>query len=257
MGGTIGFGLMTLIAGHIYAFSSTLTFVLASVFFFLLFLCVRKIPQIEVEKKEKKKFEFRRLFKNKKIIFILFIAFAVQVSQGFYFSFIAVYIQELGYTSREIGMSHFISVLLEIPVFLVIDRVLRRFSVIAVTVFCAFIVTLRMILVFAATDIAMIYIAMLGNGVAFIGMYYSCATFINKEMESDLKSTGQSMLALCQMGLGSIVGNLLGGYISVQAGTQYAFLYFGIGLGVVCVICTIVLSIIKIVKYNNTKKILR
>ena len=251
IGGTIGFALMILIAGYIYAYSSTLTFILASVFFMILFLCVRKIPQIELEKKEKKKFDIRRLFRNKKIIFILFIAFVVQVAQGFYFAFLGVHVQELGYTSREIGMAHLLSVLFEIPVFIVIDRVLKRFSVITVTIFCGFMVALRMLLLFAATDMVMVYISMLGNGISFIGMYYSCATFINNEMESDLKSTGQSMLALCQMGFGNITGNLLGGYISLYAGTRFAFLYFGTGLSIVCFICATGFIILKLMQKRS------
>jgi len=245
LGGTIGFGLMMLVSGYIYAYSSILTFSLASACFLLLFLFIRKIPQVEVEKKEKQKFELRRLFKNKGVIFILFIAFVIQVAQGFNFAFLGVYIQELGFSSREIGIAHFLSVLLEIPVFLVIDRVLRRFSVIAVTIFCGFIITLRMMMLFAATDMALIYMSMLGNGISFIGVYYSCATFINKEMDSDLKSTGQSMLAICQMGLGNITGSLLGGYISMYAGTRYAYLWFGLALGIVCVICTAAFTALK------------
>lgn len=254
IGGTIGFALLVLVSGYIYAINSSLIFIFASVFYFLLFLCARKIPQVEIEKKEKKKFEFRRLFQNKRVIYVLFIAFAVQVAQGFYYAFLGVHIQELGFTSREIGTANFVSVLFEIPVFLVIDRVLRRFSVVTVTIFCAFVVVIRMLLLFAATDMIFVYISMLGNGISFIGMYYSCATFINNEMEGDLKSTGQSMLAFAQLGLGSIVGNMLGGYISVYAGTRFAFLYYGIGLGIICVICTITYIIMKIMQNKHDRQ---
>ena len=248
IGGTIGFGIMILFTGYIYAYSSTLTFIMASIFFLVLFLLVRKIPQVNVDIKEKRKFDFHRLFRNKKIIFILFIAFAVQISQGFFFGFFGVFVQELGYTSREIGMANFISILFEIPVLLIIDRVLRRFSVITVTIFCGFLVALRMLLLFTATDIGIVYLSMLGNGISFICMYYSCATFINKEMDSDLKSTGQSMLAFFQAGLGNITGNTLGGFISQHVGTRFAFLFFGMGLGIVCFVCVVVFSVIRVRK---------
>jgi len=250
-GGTIGFGVMILISGYVYALSSTLTFILSSVCFLILFLVVRKIPEIEIVKKEKSKFEFKRVFRNKKIIFILFIAFVVQIVQGFFFAFQGVYIQELGFTSREIGLAHFLAILIEIPVFLFIDRILKRFSVVAVTIFCGFIVAVRMLLLFTAVDMTMVYISMLGNGISFIGMYYSCATFINKEMDDDLKSTGQSMLALCQMGIGNITGNLLGGYLSMLIGTRHTFLWFGISLGVVCIICTIAFGVVKFMRGIN------
>ena len=255
LGGTFGFGVMILISGHVYNYSSTYTFILGSVCLFLLYFFVRKIPQVEVQKKEKRKLELRRVFRNKKVFFILFIAFAVQVAQGFYFTFMGVYVQELGFTTREIGIAHFMAILVEIPVFLLIDRILKRFSVITVTIFCGFIVAVRLLMLFIATDMTIIYISMLGNGVSFIGMYYSCATFINKEMDDDLKSTGQSLLALCQMGLGNITGNLLGGYISLHFGTGYAFLYFGFALAAVCTICALVFTTLRIINHRHCEEI--
>ena len=251
IGGTFGFGIMILLSGHIYAYNSILTFVLSSILFFILFLCVSKIPQVTIEKTEKNKFEFRRVFHSKRIVFILLFAFAVQVAQGFFFAFFGIHVQDLGFTSREIGIAHFVGVLFEIPVFLVIDKVLRRFSTITVTLFCGFTVAVRMLMLYAATGMGMIYFSMILSGICFIGMYYSCATFINNEMSSDLKSTGQSMLAFFQMGLGSIVGNTLGGFITRQAGTHTTYLFFGIGLGVVCFLCTVVFFVISIRKRND------
>ena len=254
IGGTLGFALVMLFSGHVFEYNITINLVAASAFFLVLFLCAGKIPQVTIEKKEKKKFEFRRLFKNKKIIFILFMAFVVQVVQGFYFVFLGVHIQGLGFTGREIGTANLISVLFEIPVILIIERVLRRFSVVTVTIFCGFVVTLRMMLLYAATDMVLVYASVIGNGISFIGIYYSCVTFINNEMESDLKSTGQSMLAFAQMGLGSIVGNLLGGYISLRAGTRFAYLYFGTGLGIICTICMFAFIVMKIMESRNSRK---
>jgi MFS family permease len=105
-----------------------------------------------------------------------------------------------------------------------------------------------MFMLFSASGIGMVYLSMLGAGASFIGMYYSCATFINNEMEEDMKSTGQSMLAFFQIGLGSILGNTLGGYIAEFYGMRYTFLFYGICLGVVCIICTGVFSVIRLRK---------
>jgi len=246
IGGTIGYSAMLLLSGYIYEYSPSLTFIIAAVSFFVLFLFVSRIPQVEIEKKEKRKLDLRRLFENKRIIFILFIAFCIQVTLSFYFSFIGVYVQELGYTSREIATSSLFMSLSEIPVLLLIDRALRRCSVPAVAIFCGFIMVARLILVAMAQGMGLIYLSQAGNGLSFMALYYCCATFINNEMEEDMKSTGQSILALVQMGFGSIVGNILGGFISQYIGTRYAFLYYGVGLGIICTICAVVYSIMVI-----------
>ncbi|MCL2057424.1 MAG: MFS transporter [Oscillospiraceae bacterium] len=255
IGGTIGFSVVLLFSGYIYAYNPALTFICASFSFFLLFLCVRKIPQVEIAKKEKRRLELKRLFKNRRIVFILFIAFCIQITLSFYFSFIGVYIQELGYSSREIAMSSFVSALSEIPVLLLIDRALRRFPVTGVSLFCGFIMTVRLLMLAMAQGIGMVYLTQVGNGLSFMALYYCCATFINKEMEEDMKSTGQGLLAFVQMGLGTSIGNILGGYISQFAGMRYAYLYYGLGLGCICTACTLVfiaLRIIKKAKRGNT-----
>jgi len=248
LGGSIGFGLMILLSGFIFAYSTNLTFILSSVLFFTLFLFTWKIPQVKFEKKQKRKLDYSRIVRNKRLVFILFIAFAIQIASGFFYGFIGVYILELGFTSREIGIANFISVIFEIPVFFVIDKVLKRFSVVSVAIFCGFLVVVRMILLFLANGMGIVYLSMAGAGICFITLYYSCATFINNEMEEDLKSTGQSLLAFFQMGLGSITGNIAGGYISMYLGIRHAFMVFGAGLAAVCVICTLVFSALKIRK---------
>ena len=246
LGGSIGFGLMILLSGFIFAYNTTLTFILASVLFFVLFLCTWKVPQVKIEKKQKRKLDYSRIVRNKRLVFILFIAFAIQIVSGFFYGFIGVYILELGFTSREIGIANFVSVIFEIPVYFVIDRVLKRFSVTSVAIFCGFVVVIRMMLLFIATGTGIVYLSMAGAGVGYITLYYSCATFINNEMEDDLKSTGQSLLAFFQMGLGSITGSIAGGYISMYIGTRNVFMVFGAGLGIVCFICTLVFSALKI-----------
>ena len=55
-------------------------------------------------------------------------------------------------------------------------------------------------------------------------IYYSCAVFISKNVKLENQSKGQSILALIQTGIGSIVGNVLGGFLVDSYGLKNAYL---------------------------------
>ena len=85
-------------------------------------------------------------------------------------------------------------------------------------------VALRFFLLFLAHDMTLVIAAQLLNGVTYMFVYYSCVTFINKNVDETLKATGQSMLTIVQTGIGSVMGNIFGGYIANQIGIRSTFL---------------------------------
>jgi predicted MFS family arabinose efflux permease len=243
MGGTLGYMFTMLYSGALFHYNKTFSFLLASLFYLILFFLVRKMPQTAPEKKERRKVDLRPLLRKKRLIFILCFTFLMQVALSFHQSFVGLFINELGYTSTETGIGFFIAGIGEIPVLLLIDRVLRRVSAPAVCIFSGIMVALRLLFMQSAQSIGVVYLAQLTNGLTFMTMYYSSALFIDSEMEEDTKSTGQSLLALFQMGFGSIVGNILGGTVAQHAGIRATYLYYGIVVGVISVLCAAVLFI--------------
>lgn len=249
LGGTVGYLVFVLISGRIFNYNSNYSFMLCSLFFVVQFFLVRRMPQVQVMKREKQKLDLRRLFRNKKTVFILFMACVVQIVLSCYYTFIGVYIRELGYTSTAISISSVFGALSEIPVLLLIDKALLYFSVPVVAIFSSFIMSIRILLLYKAQGLGLILLAQLGNGLTYMTLYYSCVTYLNNEMDDDLKSTGQSMLAFFQTGVGSIVGNVLGGFVSGKIGMKSTFLVYGVFLLTISVLCAIGLLI-----FNHRQK---
>lgn len=241
MGGTLGFALCTVLSGLFIRKNPNLSFALGAIFFFLLFITVCRMPKVQQDsvKREKKKLDFGSLFRNKKILFVLFMACSIQVALSCYNSFLGVYIRDMGLGSAHIGLASMTSALSEVPILLTIDKVMRRVSIKKILLFSGFMTTVRLLLLAGASNMGMIIIAQLFQSFSYMTVHYSSITFINQEVEEDLKTSGQMLLALVQGGLGSILGNILGGYLSGIIGMNSTFFIYAGFVFSVTVICTL------------------
>lgn len=241
MGGTVGFAICTVLSGLFIRNHPNLSFGLGAFFYFLLFVTVCKMPKPpkDTVKREKKKLDFASLFRNKKILFVLFMACSIQVALSCYNSFLGVYIRDMGHGSAQIGLASMTSALSEIPVLLLIDKVMRRVNIKKILLFSGFMTTVRLLLLANASSIGMILAAQLFQSCSYMTVHYSSITFINQEVEEDLKTSGQMLLHLVQGGLGSILGNILGGYLSGVIGMNSTFFIYAGFVFLVSLVCTL------------------
>ena len=66
------------------------------------------------------------------------------------------------------------------------------------------------------------------QGLTYMTVYFSCATFISKNVKPENQSKGQSALTIVQTGIGSIVGNIAGGYLVDHFGLKNAYQYMAV-----------------------------
>ncbi|MBP7401120.1 MAG: MFS transporter [Clostridia bacterium] len=198
------------------------------------------LPRMPLERSVDRK-PFRDVIRNRKLILILVFVFFMQLPLCFNGSFMGVYIKDLGFSDRIRGTIFSLVALSEIPVLLVIDRVIRRFPVMGILVFSGSLMVVRvMIYAFLPTP-GFILLGQLLNGMTFMPVTYSAITYINNEMPAEYKTTGQSLLALVQQGAGNILGSVLGGVMSSRIGIGNTYAVFGAMLAVVTAIFVIIL----------------
>ncbi|MDR3644717.1 MAG: MFS transporter [Clostridia bacterium] len=214
MGGTIGYALLVIVEGNYFRAHINQMFFAASAFLLLTFLFACLIPKENLHRPKAEKLHLRELFKNRTLVFILLFCLIMWVSVSFNSSFIGVYITKMHYNSFYIGLAMCTAALSEIPVLLFIQKKYLRFGAVNILIFGAFLMSLRLLLLFLATNIVMIIIAQAMQGVSYMTLHYSAIMFMNDEVPSHLKSTGQSLLAMAQAGLGSMLGSIGGGYVS-------------------------------------------
>ncbi len=240
MGGTIGYATFVIIAGMIIKHNSHVAYLMGFAGFMVLFLIVRLLPKSESDSDDmtvklnsnltsdsKTKRSLLHIFESKQIYFLLAIAFISQVGLSFNFSFLGVYMLNMGLTEGTIGFTNSIAALSELPILFLINRVLNKVSTGKITIFACLLLALRIITV-TGENLFFVILSQMLHGITFMTIYFSCAVFISKNVRPENQSKGQSILALIQTGIGSIVGNILGGYLVDLYGLKSAYVMMSI-----------------------------
>jgi MFS family permease len=232
LGGTIGFAIVVIIAGEIIKIKPELQFFMGFCGYMVLFLFIRLLPKAEadgecpvpayVRTTLKDRLNINKIFENKSIYFILAFAFIDQVGLSFIYTFLGVYMVKLGFSEGSIGLINCVSAFSEIPVLFLINRVLTKRSTMSITILgCTF----AGIRIFTVTGESIVFFALSQafHGLSFMTIYYSCAVYISKNVKPENQSKGQSILAIVQAGIGSIVGNIAGGFLVDAFGLKQSF----------------------------------
>jgi len=263
MGGTIGYAIMVNLSGTIVKHHPAWQFAMGFAGYIILLLFVQSLPKEEkaeinlevIQKKPKVAMKDRinilSIFESKQIYFLLALAFVSQVGISFFYTFLGVYMIKLGFNEGPIGFINCVAALSEIPVLFFINRILKKTSTMKITVIACFLLGVR-IFAISGENIIFMILAQLLHGLTYMAIYYSCAVFISNHVKPENQSKGQSVLAIVQIGLGSIVGNILGGYLVDSMGLKNA--YRTMSLLVIIASAIIITTLIIYRKTSNSKE---
>jgi len=239
LGGTIGYACMVIISGAIVKQQPAMQFLLGSIGYFLLLFVVLLLPSKEchVQKDQKRspalhhggkeRVRLLNIFESKQIYFLLAFAFIGQVGLSFNFTFMGVYMTKLGLGEGTIGFVSSISAFSEIPVLFLINRMLKKRSAMQLTITACFFLVFRILLI-TGESLGFIILSNLVHGITFMTIYYSCATYISRNVKPEYQSQGQSILTIVQTGIGSITGNILGGFLVDQFGLKHSYQFMSL-----------------------------
>ncbi|HWT26765.1 MAG TPA: MFS transporter [Mobilitalea sp.] len=249
LGGTVGFAIMVIFAGIIVYRKPSIQFALGFLGYMILFIFVRRLPKEENEDKAvmlasnttgvnqksasfvhkdkrslKDRFNLMNIFTTKQIIFVLAYAFISQIGLSFYGSFIGVYLTKSGLGENTIGIVNCMAALSEIPILFSINRIIRKLTSMRLIILSCILMSIR-IFIITGGNIAFVFLAQALQGVTYMTIYYSSATFINTHVKPGKQSQGQSTIAVIQSGIASILGNIAGGYLVDIVGIREAYFY--------------------------------
>lgn len=225
MAGTIGYAVMSIIAGIFAQRYIGSIFALNIIVMFLAFVIVFKLPVVKGHQFGREYVPIWRLFSNKNLVILMTLNFLVQVTLGFYYTYFPIYFKQLGGSSSLLGWAYFISAISEVPFLLYADRILKKIGTRYALLGATLVAAIRWLLIFFATKTYVFLLLQLLHGLIFIVLYYSMATYINQEVPKELKASGQTMNNLIGMGISRITGSLLGGFLSDIYGIKTMFLY--------------------------------
>ena len=225
MAGTLGYAVMSVVAGIIIRQDTGRMFILYFVVAIMAFFAVFRLPPVKGHQSGGNKVSILKLLENREMLALIAFHFVIQVTLGFYYSFFPIYYKHLGASTALLGWVMFVSSVSEIPFLLFADKIIRKMGIQATLILSALIMGIRWILLHYVTDIYAILAVNVAHGFSFIVFAYCLATYINSNVPRELRASGQTMNALLCMGLARILGSILGGVSSDAVGIGQVFLY--------------------------------
>lgn len=212
MAGTFGYSITAIVIGYLMKVNTSSVFVSTVIIGALNMWMVWRMPNVEGHQGEGKRVSIRVIFEDK--LLLLYNGFSViaQLLLSFYMTFLPIYFLNLGGTQDQLGMVYFISAISEVPFLLGADRLLKKFGNQRLLIFSMFIIGLRIFLLVFVKNPSWIYLISALNGFTFIIFTYTLAVYVNNTVKKELKTTGQTVLAVA-MSIGRILGSVLGGLL--------------------------------------------
>lgn len=225
MAGTVGFALMSVIAGTIAKQNINYIFVLFFMIAAVTFFSVLQLPLVKGHQSKGIKVSPWLLMKNRELVILISLNFVIQATFGFYYSFFPIYFKQSGGSSALLGWAMLVTSLSEIPFLLFADRIIKRFGIKLTLLASVLVISVRWGLLHYITDVNTILAIGVLHGFSFIVFAFCMATYINKNVPKELRASGQTMNALLCMGIARTIGSAAGGFLSDKAGIGQVFLY--------------------------------
>ncbi|UZJ58927.1 MFS transporter [Pseudomonas sp. KU26590] len=147
----------------------------------------------------------------------------IQLSHGPYNTFLTLHLEHLGYTRGIIGLLWALGVIAEVLMFMVMSRVLQRFSVRQVLITSFVIAALRWLLLGNLADhLAILIVAQLMHAATFGSFHASAVHFVQRSFGPRQQGQGQALYAALS-GTGGAMGALYSGYSWNALGASWTF----------------------------------
>ena len=150
--------------------------------------------------------------------------FFMNVAHGALYAFFSIYLEAEGYSKTAIGVLWTLGVLAEIALFLLLPRLLRRFSlraVLAASFACA---VLRFLVIgWGVHSLALLVLAQLLHAATFGAYHAASVATVHRLFTGALQARGQTLHSSVSYGLGGVAGTLLAGWSWGALGPELSF----------------------------------
>ncbi|HSP32204.1 MAG TPA: MFS transporter, partial [Halomonas sp.] len=171
---------------------------------------------------------FLRSLRRSGVLAFFLCAGLMQFSHGPYYTFLTLHLEALGYSRSVIGLLWALGVVAEILLFLVMARVLARFTLKQLLVTSLLLAALRWLLLGTLADsLSALLFAQLLHAATFGCFHVAAIHFIQRSFDDRLQGQGQALYATLS-GMGGALGALYAGYSWNTIGAFWTFALAGL-----------------------------
>ena len=221
--GSLGYALMSAVAGWIFANHINRIFVIFFVLMLLSFAFSMSVPRVEGHQRGRNRVRLIEIFKNRKLVYIYAYAFVIESTLGFFFAFNAIYSKQVGISTNLIGLGIMIGSFSQFPFMIFFEKVYKRFGITQLLLISGIIHAVRWLLYATSLNSVSILFLWALHGGTYIVFYLCMAEYVNKHVVKELKASGQMMNSIVMSGISKVFGGLVGGACATTFGIQWTF----------------------------------
>ena len=217
--GSIGFIIAVLILGWLFnTIAISYLPVFMAVLLFSIWLCSLLVndqnpEQITAHNKESTEGLFD-ILKRPAVIGFFAACFLLQLSHGPYYTFYSLYLADNGYSKLIIGLLWGAGVIAELLLFLVMSRILRRFTVRAILLMSLFFCFVRWPIIGIFPDyLAVLLMAQVMHAFTFASFHAVAVQWVRQAFGNAHQGQGQALYSAVGFGAGGATGALVSGII--------------------------------------------
>jgi PPP family 3-phenylpropionic acid transporter len=165
------------------------------------------------------------VFRNKSFLWFLLLVLILSVPHRMNDSLLGLYMKQRGATDNMVGWAWALGGIVELPAFLLLNRVLRRTHEFSLIGIASLLFSLRWLCYALAEDPWILLALQAGAAVTFAVFWISAVHYTARILPEQLSATGQSLLAMVFLGLAGMLGGVIGGLLNdtFGGGSMYVF----------------------------------
>lgn len=226
MWGSLGFIVAAVILGFlidIYGIKSLLWFLL--VVQISLFALTFRLPEATIAPHAHDQFSIWQIIRQPVVIALLVGCSLMVSAHGVLYNFYSIYLSEHGYSKGMIGLLWSVGVICEIIIFMLMPKIMARFSLKAILLISLTLAVLRFGMIGVAVDnLVLLLIAQSLHAATFGSFHAASVEVITQFFNGRHQAKGQAIYNSVAYGVGGTIGGISGGYALQFLGGETTFL---------------------------------
>jgi PPP family 3-phenylpropionic acid transporter len=203
-----------------------------------LFALTYTLPEPKIAPHSDDHFSLWQVINQPNVIALLVGCSLMVTSHGVLYNFYSIYLSEHGYSKGMIGLLWSLGVICEIGIFMLMPKIMRRYSLKTILIASLALAVLRFSLIgLAVDDLWILLFAQCLHAATFGSFHVASVEVITQFFKGRYQARGQAIYNSVAYGVGGSVGGIAGGYALQYLGGQMTFLLSAIfpllGIGVI------------------------
>lgn len=226
--GSIGFAVMSVIAGIMVGYHTNFIFLIYSLSLILGLLIFLRLPTVQGYQQSNQKLQFWKVLSNASLCKIYLYVLVLSSGFGLFTSFHALYSVQQGINTSLIGIGIMVGSFSQLPLMLYFNKLYEKFGVRNIILFSGVLHALRWTLyAFWLNSYTLIFLWLLHGG-TYILVYLCLVEYVHSHVRKELTASGQMMNFIVLHAAGRVFGGILGGIIAEHYNYKLAFASAGI-----------------------------